>query len=117
MERPLITPDQVSALEAAFAGGALSLLFQGKVTWWRALLVFTSGEVCAFYATAPFARATGWNEGVIGLSVGFAAMFFCTGAVNWLTKFSADPMATLRAIPFLRAFLGQEDNHGGDAKP
>lgn len=114
MDKPLISSEQVSALQAAFAGGALSLLFQGKITWWRTLLIFSSGEICAFYGTSPLAAAMGWNQGVIGLTIGFAAMFICTAGVNGLTAISNQPLRFLRSIPIVRALLGRENEHDND---
>jgi hypothetical protein len=108
MNKPVISQDLISILGSAFAGGVLVLLFQGRrVTWWKALLTLVSAEVCAFYLTTPLHNATGWNEGVIGLSIGYAAIFFLTGLLNLLTLFADRPAAFLRSIPVIRAFIGK----------
>ena len=53
MDKPTISREHLSALESAFAGGVLSLLFQRKLTWWTALLIFSSGEIIAFFCAVP----------------------------------------------------------------
>lgn len=107
MDEAPISPEHVAILQSGAAGALLSLLFQGKVTWGKALIIFTSGEICAYYGTQPLCDLTGWNSGVIGLTLGFAAMFVCGGAVNVLRRFQDDPLKFLRAIPFFHTFLGK----------
>lgn len=99
MDKPFISAEQVSILESGAAGALLSLLFQGKITPWKAVLIFSSGEICAFYITQPFAAATGLNQGACGLTIGLMAMFLISGAVNFGARFAEDPWNYIKMLP------------------
>ena len=107
--KPFLTPDQVAALESGAAGALLTLLFGDDITPFRALLVFTSGGLAAFYGAHPLAQWSGLNEGVLGFMMGMLGFWLMSFIVKSAQAAIANPGAVWeRIVRLLPWFKGEQ---------